>query len=196
VGVKHNGRVAGGRFHAEAAFFRAQVKESNYDFTAPSRNANPFTDTVYHASGVEASADLRLGAFSLNGYVVYTDAKDAISGKPAFAMPKWTFLFSPSYDIGKAAVGASISGQSNFYLGDQTTIAPGSTFVNAFVKVRPIANVEVGLNANNLLNTLGYRANNGSINTKGAGGLTASQAIFDNSAMLGRTLTASVKYRF
>jgi outer membrane receptor protein involved in Fe transport len=136
------------------------------------------------------------GGFGLNGYVVYTDAKDAVSGKAAYAMPKWTFLFSPSYDAGVAAVGLSVSGQSDFYLGDQITRAPGSTFVNGYIKVRPIKALEVGLNVNNLFNTLGYRANNGSINTRGAGGLGANQAIFDNSAMLGRTMTASIRYRF
>jgi hypothetical protein len=40
------------------------VKESNYDFTAVSRGQNPFIDTVYHASGVELSGDMRWGGFS------------------------------------------------------------------------------------------------------------------------------------
>jgi hypothetical protein len=88
---------------------------------------------------------MRWGGFGLNGYVVYTDAKDAVSGKAAYAMPKWTFLFSPTYDAGVAAVGLSVSGQSDFYLGDQITRAPGSTFVNGYIKVRPIKALEVGL---------------------------------------------------
>ena len=56
--------------------------------------------------------------------------------------------------------------------------------------------MEVGHKVHNLFNTLGYRANNGSLQARGTGGLTANQAIFDNSAMLGRTLTASVRYKF
>jgi outer membrane receptor protein involved in Fe transport len=133
----------------------------------------------------------------MNGYVVYTDAKDAISHKTAFAMPKWTWMVSPTYDAGVAAIGLSATGQSSFYLGDMTTQAPGSTFVNGFVKVRPMARLEIGFNVNNLFNTLGFRANNGSLAVTGpVTGLAANQAIFDNSAMLGRTMTASVKYRF
>ncbi|WJS97340.1 TonB-dependent receptor [Novosphingobium humi] len=194
VGVKHNGSIGGARYHVEATYYRAQVKESNYDFTAISRGQNPFTDTVYHSSGVELSGNVRYGDFAMNGYVVYTDSKDTKTNLTPMAMPKWTFLFSPSYDMGKAAIGVSVSGQSDFSIG--TITAPGSVFANGYVKVRPMDNVEVGFNVNNLFNTLGYRANNGSLQARGAGGLTANQAIFDNSAMLGRTMTASVKYKF
>jgi outer membrane receptor protein involved in Fe transport len=194
IGIKHGGTVSGARYRVEATIYRAQVKESNYDFTAVSRNQNPFTDTVYHSQGLELSGDVRKGGFGVNGYVVYTDSKDTKTNLVPVAMPKWTFLFSPSYDAGVAAVGLSVSGQSNFSIGGIT--APGSTFANAYLKVRPAANVEVGLNVNNLFNTLGYRANNGSLQARGTGGLTANQAIFDNSAMLGRTMTASVRYKF
>jgi outer membrane receptor protein involved in Fe transport len=197
LGVKHTSHLGDIRLHGEATLYRAQVKESNYDFTAPSRNQNPFIDTIYHASGVELSGSVAKGRFSMNGYVVYTDAKDAISHKTAFAMPKWTWLLSPTYDAGVAAIGLSATGQSSFYLGDMTTQAPGSTFVNGFVKVRPMARLEIGFNVNNLFNKLGFRANNGSLAVTGpVTGLAANQAIFDNSAMLGRTMTASVKYRF
>lgn len=194
VGVKHQGNMGGARYRVEATFYRAQVKESNYDFTAVSRNQNPFTDTIYHSSGVELSGNVAAGAFALNGYVVYTDSKDTKTGKVPVAMPKWTFLVSPSYDAGVAAIGLSVSGQSRFSIGNLT--APGSVFANGYVKVRPATNLELGFNVNNLFNKLGYRANNGSLQARGTGGLTANQAIFDNSAMLGRTMTASIRYKF
>jgi len=195
VGVKHSNTLGGARYRVEATFYRAQVKESNYDFTAVSRGQNPFTDTIFHSTGVELSGDVRYGKFAVNGYVVYTDSKDTKTNLVPYAMPKWTYLISPSYDMGVAAVGVSLSGQSEFSIGQY--MAPGSMFANGYVKVRPVEAVEVGLNVNNLFNTLGYRANNGSLQaTGGVGGLSANQAIFDNSAMLGRTITASVKYRF
>ncbi|MBC2652749.1 TonB-dependent receptor [Novosphingobium flavum] len=194
VGVKHQGNAGGARYRVEATFYRAQVKESNYDFTAVSRNQNPFTDTVYHSSGVELSGNVAAGGFAMNGYVVYTDSKDTKTGKVPVAMPKWTFLVSPSYDAGIAEIGISASGQSRFSIGDLT--APSAIFANGYVKVRPAENLEVGFNVNNLFNKLGYRANNGSIQARGRGGLTANQAIFDNSAMLGRTMTASIRYKF
>ena len=66
----------------------------------------------------------------------------------------------------------------------------GTTFFNGFVKVRPIENLELGLNANNLFDTLGYR---------GGGQLlpiSATTGIFQNSAVYGRTVTASIRYNF
>ena len=194
IGVKHQGNMGGARYRVEATYYRAQVKESNYDFTAVSRNQNPFTDTVYHSNGVELSGNVAAGGFAMNGYVVYTSSKDTKTGLTPVAMPKWTYLFSPSYDAGIASVGLSVSGQSRFSIGNLT--APSSLFANGYLKVRPAEGLEVGLNVNNLFNKLGYRANNGSIQARGAGGLTANQAIFDNSAMLGRTMTASIKYKF
>ena len=50
--------------------------------------------------------------------------------------------------------------------------------------------LELGLNVNNLLNTLGYRSA-GSYTP-----LTATTGIVQNSAVTGRTMTASVRYRF
>ena len=196
LGLKQRGDVAGGRYHAELTLYRAQTKESNYDFTAPSRGDNPFIDTVYHSYGVEASGDFKLGGFGLNGYVVYTKALDKKTGMTPVAMPKLTWLVSPSYDAGIATVGLSASGQSKFLISGGYS-APGSTFVNGYVKVRPMANLELGVNANNLFDKLGYRANNGSLAVTGpVAGLAANEAIFDNSAMLGRTITASVRYSF
>ncbi|NMN85739.1 MULTISPECIES: TonB-dependent receptor domain-containing protein [unclassified Novosphingobium] len=196
LGLKQRGNVAGGRYHAEVTLYRAQVKESNYDFTAPSRGESPFIDAIYHSYGVEASAGVSAGKFSLDGYVVYTHAENVGTKTTPVAMPKWTWLVSPSYDAGVAAVGFSASGQSNFLVSGGYT-APGRTFVNSFVKVRPADKLEVSFNVNNLFNTLGYRANNGSIAVAaGTGGLAANQAIFDNSAMLGRTMTAAVRYKF
>lgn len=197
VGIKQRGSIgSSGRYRAEVTVYRAQVKESNYDFTAPARNESPFIDAIYHSYGVEASGSVNVGDFGLNGYVVYTHAENAKTGATPVAMPQWTWLVSPSYDMGKAAVGLSASGQSNFKISGGYT-APGRTFVNGYVKVRPTDALELAFNVNNLFNTLGYRANNGSLALVGpSAGLAANQAILDNSAMLGRTMTASVRYRF
>jgi outer membrane receptor protein involved in Fe transport len=196
LGIKQRGGLLGGRYHAEVTLYRAQVKESNYDFTAPSRGENPFIDAIYHSYGVEASGGVAAGRFSLDGYVVYTHSRNAGTGATPVAMPDWTWLASPSYDAGIAAFGLSASGQSNFQIAGGYRVR-GSTFLNGYVKVRPLDGLEVSFNVNNLLNTLGYRANNGSLTVApGSAGLAANQAILDNSAMLGRTMTASVRYRF
>jgi outer membrane receptor protein involved in Fe transport len=85
----------------------------------------------------------------------------------------------------------SASGQSNSYVGDNDQYQiEGQVFFNGFAKLRPYDNLEIGLNANNLLNTLGYRAVSSVVPT-GPGTVIA-----ENSAMLGRTVTATVKYKF
>jgi outer membrane receptor protein involved in Fe transport len=195
LGLKQRGNL-GGRYHAEVTLYRAQVKESNYDFTAPSRGESPFIDAVYHSYGVEASAGCRR-AISRSMAMWSIPMPRTSAPTP----PRWPCRSGPGWfrRLMMPALprsGFSASGQSNFLVSGGYT-APGRTFVNGFVKVRPADKLEVSFNVNNLFNTLGYRANNGSIAVAaGTGGLAANQAIFDNSAMLGRTMTASVRYRF
>lgn len=190
VGLKQRGYLGSSRYRFELTFYRAQVQESNYDFT---RNLS--IDTIYHSYGFEASGGIRAGGFNLDGYLVYTHARDAKTNLVPVAMPSWTWLVSPSYSAGPVKLGLSASGQSSFNTAGYT--APGKTFVNGFISVEPMEGLQVGLNANNLFNTLGFRANNGFLPVVGpVPGLTATQGVFDNSAMLGRTLTLSIKYKF
>jgi len=66
----------------------------------------------------------------------------------------------------------------------------GTTFFNGFLKVRPVENLELGLNANNLFDTLGYRSGGQLLP------ISATSGIFQNSAVYGRTVTASIRYTF
>ncbi|HZU62925.1 MAG TPA: TonB-dependent receptor plug domain-containing protein [Novosphingobium sp.] len=197
VGLKRAGGAGAFAYHLEATFFRAQVVEHNYDFTAPTRGLSPFVDALYHAHGLELSGEVRRGGFVLAGYVDYTVARDLARNLPAYALPRWNVLLAPAYDAGVAAAGFSLSGQSAFYIANQRVTAPGTFFVNAFVALRPRARVEIGLNANNLFNALGYRANNAGLGPPGEQGVLAgNQAIFNNSIVAGRSLTAALRYRF
>ena len=67
----------------------------------------------------------------------------------------------------------------------------GSNFVNAFVTVRPMPGLEFGLNANNLFNSIGYP---GGANIQQR--LSPTQVVLDSSAVYGRTLVGSVRYKF
>ncbi len=188
LGIKHRGDAAGGRYSVEATFYRAQVGENNYDFTKQIAY-----NTTYHSHGVETYANMNWGGFRLDGSVVYTHARRLDTDKTPHTMPEWTYRLSPSYDAGMAAIGFTLNGQTSAWAeDDNVTKIPGSSFVNAFVKARPMPGIEAGLNVNNLFNTLGYR---------GSGGLaavnsTGTQALFDNSAVAGRSISASVKYKF
>jgi outer membrane receptor protein involved in Fe transport len=56
--------------------------------------------------------------------------------------------------------------------------------------VRPVENPELGFNADNLFDTLGDRGGGQLLPTD------ATTGIFQNSAVYGRTVTASIRYNF
>ena len=195
VGVKHRGRFAsGGGYNVEATYFRSQLTENNYDFTLLSRNPpqNPNISNRYKTSGLEVTYDVRYHGFHLNGFATYTKAKLLNLGTTPHGIPKLAYLISPSYDAGVAAIGFSLSGQSSMWTDDGNTVKlGGSNFVNAFVTVRPMAGLEFGLNANNLFNSIGYP---GGANIQQR--LSPTQVVLDSSAVYGRTLVGSVRYKF
>jgi outer membrane receptor protein involved in Fe transport len=51
--------------------------------------------------------------------------------------------------------------------------------------------LELGLNANNIFDKLGFRGGGGIFPV-----LSSTQGVFNNTALYGRTVTASVRYRF
>ncbi len=200
LGIKKRGRIGDASFNAELTLYRAQVTENNYDFTAPSLGRDPNISATFHSYGAEFASNLRYGNFSLVVIGNYNRTKDITNGATPGAQPKLTYRISPSYDTGVAAIGFTADGQTSSLTGMASASGdpgvqyniPGQTYFNAFVKVRPYTGLELGMNVNNLFNTLGYRGNGGIVGDtirNGAG-------VFDNSAMLGRTISASLKYKF
>ncbi|MDE1923848.1 MAG: TonB-dependent receptor, partial [Gammaproteobacteria bacterium] len=193
VGVKNRGDAPfGGHYNAEATVFRAQTADNNYDLTNQIAYAN-----VYHSYGVEMDGALRFGHFFLTGDVTYTSAAITQSNDPTtlhktpLATPKFIYLFSPTYDLGYAAGGLTIDGQSGAYTDNTDAyLIEGQTFVNAFVKIRPYEGLELSFNVNNLFDTIGYRGRGSLVNT------SATTGVFQNSAVLGRTMTVTATYRF
>jgi outer membrane receptor protein involved in Fe transport len=62
--------------------------------------------------------------------------------------------------------------------------------VNLFAKVRPYKGPEIGVNINNLADTVGYRGRGSLVNT------APNSGVFQNSAVLGRTIVGTISYRF
>ena len=62
---------------------------------------------------------------------------------------------------------------------------------NGFLSIRPVEKIELGLDVDNLFDNLGSR---------GGGGLfpilSSTQAVFNDTALYGRTVTGSTRYRF
>jgi len=201
VGVKHRGFVGGaGNYSVEITGFRSTLTENNYDFTRinnPPPNNDPNISNDYRSWGVELTGRLNLGNFRLAVDATWVNPKikdsatAALVGNRPGGIPKLTYLISPSYDAGLFAVGLSASGQTSAPNDDfNLYTVRGTTFFNGFLKVRPIENLELGLNANNLFDTLGYRGGGQLLPT------SATTGIFQNSAVYGRTVTASIRYNF
>jgi outer membrane receptor protein involved in Fe transport len=86
-------------------------------------------------------------------------------------------------------VGANIVGTTESFTQDNNQLVlPAFAQVNAFVAVRPIDRIEIGLNAQNLFNATGFtEAEEGAIP---ANGLVRARSI------AGRTVLASVRFDF
>ncbi|WP_343527177.1 TonB-dependent receptor [Sphingomonas sp.] len=201
IGLKQRGGLGGASYSVEITGFRSTLTENNYDFTRinnPAPNNNPNISNGYRSLGIEFSSRLNYGDFHLSVDATYANSKitssatSTLVGKKPGGLPDFLFVVSPSYDAGPVAFGVSVNGQTSTKSDDfNLYTVKGSTFVNGFVTVRPMEKLELGLNVNNLFDKLGFR---------GGGGLfpilSSTQGVFNNTALYGRTVTGSIRYRF
>ncbi|MGP7796764.1 TonB-dependent receptor domain-containing protein [Sphingomonas sp. CLY1604] len=201
IGLKQRGGVLGGSYSVEITGFHSTLTENNYDFTRinqPAPNNNPNISNGYRSYGVEFSSRFNAGNFNLAVDATYAASKivssatAALVGNKPGGLPDFLFVVSPSYDAGPVAFGVSVNGQTSTKSDDFNLYTiKGSTFVNGFVTVRPTERVELGLNVNNLFDKLGFRGG-GSLGPT----VSSTTAVFNNTALYGRTVTGSVRYRF
>ncbi|MEH3158668.1 MAG: TonB-dependent receptor [Sphingomonas taxi] len=201
VGVKQRGDVLGGSYSVEITGFHSTLTENNYDFTRinnPAPNNDPNISNGYRSYGIEFTGRLNAGNFHLAADATYSNSKitnsgtAALVGKRPGGLPEFLYVISPSYDAGVVAFGVSVNGQTSTPSDDFNLYTiKGSTFVNGFLTIRPVERIELGLNVNNLFDKLGFRGG-GSLNPI----LSSSSAVFNNTALYGRTVTGSIRYRF
>jgi catecholate siderophore receptor len=150
-----------------ATLFSAQTDENNVD---PTTSPIRVTRTKYDSKGLELEGAYRIGGFSINGGITYTDAtvnsstNAAIVGKTPKRQAKFVYQLAPTYSIGDLLVGASIVGTSaskdDSPAGPVTVTLPAYTTVNAFANYQLTPRVMVGLGVNNLFDTIGYTESN------------------------------------
>jgi outer membrane receptor protein involved in Fe transport len=201
IGIKQRGGMFGASYSVEVTGFRSTLTENNYDFTRislPAPNNNPNISNGYRSYGIEFTSRINAGNFHLAADATYSNSKITSSGTAALVgkrpggLPEFLFVVSPSYDAGVVAFGVSVNGQTSTKSDDFNLYTiTGSTFVNGFLTVRPVDRVELGLNVNNLFDKLGFRGG-GTLNPI----LSSSSAVFSNTALYGRTVTGSIRYRF
>jgi outer membrane receptor protein involved in Fe transport len=105
-------------------------------------------------------------------------------------MPDLVYTVQASYDIAdKATVGINVTGQSSI-IDDAGRSYPGGAVVGLNLRVMPLENIELGIQAYNVFNRYDLR---GSGNIADA---SVTPAVIGTGPALGRTWTASVKYSF
>jgi outer membrane receptor protein involved in Fe transport len=189
VGVKY--RTGG--FGLFLTAFHAKTEEQNFEATS-----QRFFDRVYKATGIELETAYRSGIFDLRAGATWTDAeisKDAITpanqGNTPRRQAKLVYQLTPAVDFDIVRAGLNIVGTTKAYAQDSNElIFPGYRQVNAFINFRPLDNLEVSLNANNLFNVTGItEAEEGSI-TAGVNNFIRARSIN------GRTVSVSVAFDF
>ncbi len=173
-----------------ATGFYAKTAETNVDI-APV----VLFDTEFEAFGIELEGAYRTGPFSLTGGLTWTDAEivDALDlttiGNTPRRQADFVYQATAQYEADMFTLGANIVGTTDSFTQDNNQLElPAFTQVNAFLAVRPIDRVEIGLNAQNLFNTTGFtEAEEGSIP---ANGIVRARSI------AGRTVLASVRFDF
>lgn len=187
LGVKY--RSGGLSLYATA--FDARTEEENFEATTQT-----FVSRAYKARGVELEGAYRMGPFSFSAGATYTDAKiardiinPANEGNAPRRQADWIYQATAAYDSDLFGIGVNAVGTTDSFAQDNNDLVlPGYTAINAFVNLRPVDNVTVSLNANNLFDTKGItEAEEGSIP---ANGIVRARSI------TGRTVSASLRFDF
>lgn len=189
VGLKYRS----GGFALFVTGFYAETQEQNFEATS-----QRFFDRTYRAKGVELEAAYRSGIFDLRAGATWTDAeiaKDNITpaneGNTPRRQARLVYQITPAVDFDVVRAGFNLVGTTKAYAQDSNQLVfPAYAQVNAFVNLRPIDNVELSLNANNLFNAKGItEAEEGSI-VAGADNYIRARSIN------GRTVSASLRFDF
>ena len=197
LGIKNRGHLLGGRYTFELTLLKGNFKQSTYELSAttcPGGAGGCVIDAKYKQSGAEFYGTYSAGGFSLVANATYSRAKKQGAGASAYSradgIPNLVYTISTNYDVADmVSFGINATGQTNSIDGGGYQYPGGATF-GAVVRVRPIENLELSMQAYNLFNKFDLRGNGGiadaGVNPTVIGGAPA----------LGRTLTGSVKYKF
>lgn len=170
--------------------FYAETSETNIEI-APLA----IIDRDFEAYGVELEGSYRSGPFTVSAGLTWTDAEIARDSNAAFVgntprrQADLVFQGSARYEADMFTIGVNAVGTTDSFTQDNNDLKlPGYTQVNAFAAIRPLENIEVSLNVNNLFNTEGF--------TEAEEGSIPGNNIVRARSIVGRTVSASVRFDF
>jgi outer membrane receptor protein involved in Fe transport len=201
LGLKNRGNLGGGRYSVELTAFYSKYTISSQEInpvvcSALTGVAGTTTCIVagnYKDYGLELFTTYKNNGFNFVLSATYDNSKRQANPKALFLrsenIPSLTYSGLISYDFAKkAALGLSFNGQSSTPGGDGNTY-PGSTVFGAFLKVRPIEKLELGLDVYNLFNTFALQGAAGFVGGSG-------NTLINAQPTTGRALRASVRLNF
>ncbi len=201
IGLKNRGNLGGGRYSVELTGFYSKYTISSQEInpvvcSAITGVANTTTCIVagnYKDYGLELFTTYKNHGFNFVLSATYDNSKRQANPKALFLrsenIPSLTYTGLISYDIAsKAELGLSFNGQTATPGGDGNSY-PGSTVFGAFLKVRPIEKLELGLDVYNLFNAYALQ---GAAGFAGGSGNT----LINAQPTTGRAIRASVRLNF
>jgi outer membrane receptor protein involved in Fe transport len=197
VGAKTRGDLGGGRYSLEVSLLKGNFKQSTFELSAnrcPGGAGGCIIDAKYKSSGAEFFGTYQNGGFSLVGNATYSKAKQLGAGATAYRrasyIPNLTYTLSTNYSADMFSLGVAATGQTSVR-DDPGNIYPGGTIFNGNIAVRPIKNLELGVQAYNLFNKLDFRGNGSNVADS-----SVTPIVVTGTPVVGRTFTASAKFSF
>jgi outer membrane receptor protein involved in Fe transport len=202
LGLKTRGDFGGsGRFAVDFTLFKGNFKQSTFELSAtrcPGGAGGCVIDARYKSYGAEFFGSMSTGNFNLTANATWSkptrSGVDA-TGKPtpfvrAQYMPGLMYTIQADYDFSEmVSLGANVIGQSGI-LDDGGRSYPGGAVIGADLKVRPMKNLELGLQVYNLFNRYDLRGSGGPAD------LSVNPAVIGTGPALGRTFSGSIRYTF
>ncbi|MEG8040042.1 TonB-dependent receptor [Sphingomonas sp. LR60] len=171
--------------------FWAKAQDTNVDVVT-----SQIIQRDYRATGLEFEGGVRRGPFALTAGATYTDAeitRDAVNpavvGNTPRHQAKLIFQATPQITTDRFSIGAVFIGTTGSYSQDTNLLrTPGFVTTNAFAQLRLAERLMLGVNANNLFDTL-------AITTFDEAAIPAS-GILRARPLNGRTVSATVRFDF
>lgn len=202
LGMKTRGSLgADGRFAIDLTVFKGNFKQSTFELSAtrcPGGAGGCVIDARYKSYGVEFFGTANVGNFNMTANATWSkptrSGTDAAGNPTPFVraqyMPELMYTLQAGYDFGEiATLGFNVIGQSGI-LDDAGRSYPGGAVIGLDFKVRPLKNLELGIQGYNVFNRYDLRGSGGPAD------LSVNPAVIGTGPALGRTWTGSIRYSF
>lgn len=186
-------KYKGDRVRLNATGFYAMVEEQNYEATTQLTVNREYTALGLEVDAVGSVGDLELvGSFTVTDAEISADALNpAVVGNTPRRQAALIYNLGADYRYREHRAGVRAIGTTGSYAQDNNELVmPGYAFVNAFLSFRIAEGMHLGVNANNLFNTMGItESEEGSI-------VEGQENIVRARSITGRSTTASLRWVF